>query len=349
MSQSNKRKRQPVGIGMEPTKTELGAFVRERRLELDLSQDEVGAVIPRGHGSNVVSMIELGTRKYLADDQLIALANMLRVDVEALRSRMGMKRVRVPTTKLGKLIWKRREKLGLSIEAFAKLMEVSPEQARELELRKSPTIPCTRVPALAKALQLKPEKLLPFAVAHERETMNVLGTLVRKTRKVQGMSQVALAAQLGVCRQIVYIIESGKYSFERGSVTLERIAEVLGLHVASLYAVQPNRKQRKYQNRSAALVPNPHVPETLGSFFAAQRKALRITQAELARLAKISCAAVSAAEAGRGSIGRDVYDGIVKALRCEVPVEFVPAVLRGRGRPRRIEEESLTITPDDLH
>ena len=49
---NNKGKKQPAGVGMVPSKTVLGEFMRARRLELDMRQVELNRLIPRSGYQN---------------------------------------------------------------------------------------------------------------------------------------------------------------------------------------------------------------------------------------------------------------------------------------------------------
>src|SRR3989344_4473939 len=100
------KKSQPAGVGMTPSKTELGKFIRERRLELNMRQ--ITLAKRAGLAQNLFSMYEIGTRKYLNEKQLIGLAKALHVEVEELRKRMPVKPGSELKTELGKLIRSRR-------------------------------------------------------------------------------------------------------------------------------------------------------------------------------------------------------------------------------------------------
>ena len=135
---SNKGKFQPVGVGMTPSKTEFGSFIRARRIELNIRQILLAQEI--GLSQYLISMIEIGKRKYLNNDQLEQLAKALQCDIEELRKRMPTRRLTQPITELGKLIRSRREELGLSLQEFAKKMEIDPQKAKRMEVRRSTTI-----------------------------------------------------------------------------------------------------------------------------------------------------------------------------------------------------------------
>src|SRR5690348_3936792 len=98
---SNKGKFQPVGVGMSPTTTELGSFVRACRLKLGMRQ--VPLSLQCGFARQMISQIETGMHKGLKNEQLEALANALQCDPEELRKRVPQRAIQ-PTTELGKLI-----------------------------------------------------------------------------------------------------------------------------------------------------------------------------------------------------------------------------------------------------
>ena len=153
------KKHRPASIAMMPCKTELGSFIRARRLELDIRQVPLAkrARLAR----NMVSMIEIGTRKYLNDRQLERLAKALQCDPEELHERMPVKHTAQPRTELGKLIRSRREELGLSLRAFGKKLRMTPQQAKCLEVKKAKSISYGLLKPLANALDL--DHLCPSA------------------------------------------------------------------------------------------------------------------------------------------------------------------------------------------
>lgn len=68
-------KTQPAGACMKPSKTELGKFIRARRLRLDLRQAQVAQ--RTGIPQSSYSALELGKRKYLNTEQMKHLATVL--------------------------------------------------------------------------------------------------------------------------------------------------------------------------------------------------------------------------------------------------------------------------------
>src|SRR3989344_8691529 len=177
---------QPAGVGMTPSRTKFGSFIRTRRLALDIRQVQLAK--KAGLVQTMVSLIEVGRRKHLNDRQLERLAKALQCDTEELRKRMPVKHIAQPTTKLGKLIRSRREELSLSLSAFAKKMKMTLERAEYLEVRKSPSIRYRLVKPLATVLDLDPSVLSKFAGKTQKETVSELGRLIRSRRKELGMS-----------------------------------------------------------------------------------------------------------------------------------------------------------------
>lgn len=240
---SKKGKANPAGVGMTSSKTELGKFIRSRRLELNLRQVPLSKLICVG--GNHISMIELGKRKYLNDRQLDRLAKALQCDPEELRKRMPVKHTAQPKTELGKLIRSRREELSLSLSDFAKKLRMTPRQAGKLEMRRSPTIRCKLVKPLASALDLKPTTLAKFAGITRKQNKSELGQLVRTRRKELGISAGALAEKLDVSRQFVNQIELGRCRLSNNDDMIARLAKILELDRNELEAVRLTRRQKR--------------------------------------------------------------------------------------------------------
>lgn len=226
------KKYQPAGVGMTPTTSEFGGFIRDRRLELNLGQ--VLLAKKTGLTQNLVSMIEIGERKYLNDRQLERFAKALQRDVEELRKRMPVKRVAQPTTELGKLIRLRREELGMNIGVFAQKLKMTPKRAKRLEIRKNPSIRYDFVKPLAAVLDLDLSVLGKFAGTTRKETKSKLGQLVRTRRKELAMRIEDLAQKLGVSRQFVNQIEFGHCRLSNNGQMIAKLAQVLNLDVNKL-------------------------------------------------------------------------------------------------------------------
>lgn len=325
------KKQQPAGVGMTPSKTELGSFIRARRLELDLRQ--VPLAKQAGLRQELVSMFEIGKRKYLNDLQLVRLAKALQCDPEELRKRMPVKHTAQPTTELGKLIRSRREELGLSFSTFAKKLGITPQQAKALEVRKSPTIRYKLVKPLVSVLELDPSNLAKFAGITRKQSKSELGQLVRTRRKELGMSIGVLAEKLDVSKQFVNQIEFGQCRLSENDEMIAQLAQILELNVNELEAVRPTRRRKQMDNT------NP-----LGKFLAAKRLEFRLSQSEVAERGEIQNSVVSGIETGRLRPSPNLLDKFAKALNCQIPPELIPPPRdhsNGRKDPRyRTERET---------
>jgi transcriptional regulator with XRE-family HTH domain len=70
-----------------------------------------------------------------------------------------------------------------------------------------------------------------------------LGDRIRKAREDYGMSAAKLAERVGITRQHLYMIESGR-TLDPGALTVTAIAEVLGVSTdALLRGKRPRRRQ----------------------------------------------------------------------------------------------------------
>lgn len=303
---------QPAGVGMTPCKTELGSFIRARRLELDLRQ--VPLAKSAGLAQTYVSQLETGEKKYLDDHQLETLARALACDPEELRKRMPKKLIAGPKAELGRLIRSRREELGLTMEEFAEKAGLTLKQAKILELRKNPGLHHKLVKPLAHALGLEPSILTKFVGLNRKPTNNELGRLIRTRRQELVMSGDQLAEKLGVSRQRVSQIELGQCRLCKDDDMIERLAKVLILEVDQLQAFRLKRRLK----RTVA------VPATLGRFLADKRLELQLTQREVAERAATSTSVVSALETGRIRRSSKLFNRIAQVLDCQIPPELIP-------------------------
>ncbi|GEM_PF-1881412 len=308
------KKQQPAGVGMKPSKTELGSFIRSRRLELDLRQ--VPLYKSAGLSHSAVSLLEIGDRKYLSSEQLERLAKELQCDPEELRKRMPVKPPAVqPTAELRKLIRSRREELGLTIEIFAEKMNMTPKQAKRFELSKSPNISYGLARLLADVLGLDNSIITKFVGTTRKQTKNKLGQLVRLRRKEMDMSIGQFAKKLKVSRQFVNQIEFGQCGLSQSDDMINRIANVLELEVGRLEAVRPARRL-KHRNDTST--------DSLGIFLATKRTELRLTQLEVSERLGTHVGAICNIELGKRRPNLDLLDKWAKVLQCEIPADLIP-------------------------
>lgn len=233
------KQHQRIGVGMTPSKTELGEFLRSRRFELGLTQAEVAR--RWGMSQKSLSALELGQRQYLTPQQVRTLAAALRSIAARLQVLIPQMRGSEPKTEFGKFVRLRREELGLTQAGLAIRLKVRPESIYCLE-RQHGILEST-VPRLAKALELPSATFEEYVTRpKEKPASSGMGELVRSRRKKLGLSQGQLAKKLRRTRQEVSSIELGKVRLSSDGVALARFARALKLDVARLKSVQPKRK-----------------------------------------------------------------------------------------------------------
>lgn len=310
---SKKGKAHPLGINMKPSRTELGKFIRSRRLELNLRQ--VLLADRAGLARNVVSMFEIGTREYLKDHQLVSLAEGLQCDPNELRKLMPTKAQ--PTTELGKLIRYRREELNLSLPVFAGKLGVTLQQAKNLEARKSPTIHYGLIKPLADVLNLDLSTLARFAGTTFKQSKSEFGQIIRTHRKELGMSIRTLAKELGVSFQFVNQIELGQCPLSESDERIVQLANILGLDVEELLAVRSSRMSRRGDKKRKGYYK--HRETALGDFMTRRRLELNLNQTQVADKASVHRDVIGRIE--RGSCRPDdlMLGKISQALGCEIP------------------------------
>ena len=282
------KKHHPVGIGMTPSRTEFGSFVRNRRLSLSLSQAFVAKLA--GLSQNSISMIEVGFQKNLNYRRLNELAKVLRCDPEELQKLMPIKNSTQTKTKIGELIRARREELDLTLEAFAERMGITCQQAKCLETKKSPGIRYGLVKQLANALNFKSSVFAEFVGTTSKPTNSELGQLVRARRKGLIMSLSQLASELDVSRQLVNQIELGQCRLSESDEMIKRLAQALQLDVNELRAVRPTRRLKQ----NTRISPTP-----FGKIIVSKRLELHLTQREVGKRVGVRAEVISNLETGR--------------------------------------------------
>jgi len=315
------KKHYPAGVGMTPSKTKLGRFIRARRLELDFKQ--IPLAERAGLSQARVSRLEIGKSEYLNDRQLEGLAQALQCHPEELRQRMPVRQIAQPKTELGKFVRSRRQELGLTPADLAKKIKITAQQAKYLELQRQ-GIGYGLVKPLAMALELDLSAFVQFVGSDRKQTESQLGQLVRRRRKELVISTEELAEKLDVSRQMVNQIELGKTSLSNSDDLIKQLAKILKLDVNVLQAVRPTPTRRREQIYS----PNP-----LGVFLAAKRLELHWTQKELGERAETTRHVVSFVERGGSRPSPNLLNKLAKALGCGIPADLAQ-LARPRGRPR---------------
>ena len=110
-----------IGAGMVTSKTALGTFVRNRRLELGLRQRDLANLA--SIYLRYISEIERGLRIYLTYAQLTRLATVIGCPIQDLQALVLGEKTLCPRTELGLLIYERRTALKMSRKRFASRMK----------------------------------------------------------------------------------------------------------------------------------------------------------------------------------------------------------------------------------
>lgn len=312
------KKFQPAGVAMTPCTTELGKFIRARRMQLDLRQVQVST--RTGMPLSYCSYLETGARKRLREDLIPKLAEVLECDPSELLALMPKKHHANPKTEFGWFIKTRVEQLGITNTELARRLHITSYAVRQLLYGRQRGTTYQKLRVFAQALEVEVSSLGRFVGSRgAKVTHSVLGQLVRDRRKELGLSIGGLATKLGVSKQFVCQIELGRVGLSSSDSVLEGLAKSLELDMAVLHAVRPQRRIKQ--------VPTDQT--TLGGFLAAHRLELHLTQREVARRADISLGYISQVEKGR-RISLPALEKITSALDCQVPVELVPQPAQGK-------------------
>lgn len=322
-------KYQAVGVGMTPSKTNYGRFVRAHRLKLDLRQHQLAELV--GILQPVISQFEVGKRKYLSFQQQENLARVLCFEPEELRKLMPVKRTRhsQPTTELGRRNQSRREELGLTLQEFADRMGMTLAQAEYLEIGKKLRIGYGTAKLLASVLKLDPSVFADFVGVGEKQTNSVFGGLVRSQRKRLMMTIDELAKKLGVSKSLVGYIESGELPLSENDDLIGRLASTFELDVNDLLAVRPKRRLKQ----------TTASRQSLNGFLAFRRFELNLTQWQVAHRCGIPETTISNIETGAIVPDNDQLGRLSKVLECEIPEELIPVPQK---RKRSYQKEART-------
>lgn len=304
------RKKHPVGIGMAPSKTELGKFIRERRLKIGFTQQTLAKRIRIKQ--NILSAIEVGTREYIKEKLLKRLAEALNCDCADLSRLTPVKKSAQPKTERGKFIRSRREELGLTYSVFARRMKKSLAQAKHAELNKNPAMQYSTAKVMARALRIDLSVLSKFMTKEFKQTANKLGQLIRTRRKALGMSSGELARKTGTKPQMINQIEHGQCPLCESGKLIKRLTKALKLKRGVLEAVLPARKLKK------VVIATP-----LGEFLSSRRIKLGLTLEKLSVLTQLNSSNLSIILRGKRNPKAAQLKRISQALKCRVPARLL--------------------------
>ncbi len=290
--------------------TDLGKFIREHRLALELSQGDI-SVPECGLTQASISLFEIGKRKSLSSEQMISLSVVLTCDMEELRKFARKSPVLEPVTKLNKFIHDRRVELGLTYSQIADRLGIPISQARYLEIRGYERLKYSRLHSVAKALELDVSALSEFVDPDNNEPSTDLGKLLRGRRKELGLRLKIVADKAGITRQRLNQIELGRCTME-SKETMNLLATALNLEISQLEAVKPKRKFKEITASSP-----------LGDFFSKKRLELKISREGLGALAEMSSHSILRIEMSSPVKWKTVQK-LAKALKCEIPPELIP-------------------------
>ncbi|MFH0873719.1 MAG: helix-turn-helix domain-containing protein [Candidatus Komeilibacteria bacterium] len=294
---------------MVPCRTQLGSFLRARRLELGLSQVQIAKRL--GLGQPEYSGYERGEHTP-GNDRLTVYAAAMNWELAQLKELVPRKWYeKKPVTKLGRFLRARREELGLSVHALAKLCGFTIEVVRSWEFGRNRGLRQSSARLLAKALALKPIQLEPFISDNAKTAGSSLGRIIRWRRRELGWSAVDLALKLGKSHQYVSAVELGKTPLCQNDVMIRRLAEVLQLELAVLQAA---RYKRKLKQIAAD-------PATVSGFIVARRLEQNLSRVELALRAGVTAAIIFYIETGR-RFPQGALDKVAQALGCEIPLNL---------------------------
>lgn len=232
-----------IGMGVSESKSELGIFIRKRRMELGYRQAELAKKLKILQSA--VSSIELGNRSlvYYHGFNWRKMAKALKCSIKEIEKRLPKIEIQLPQTDLGWFIQNRRKELKMTIKEFAKRMNIPTYRADYLEKRKHETRKYEMLRKIADALSVEISELSNFTIKCRRECTNDLGRIIREQRKNLCISGIEFAAKLGVTRQYVNQIEGGAINMIKSEQMLKKIAVILKLDFEKLKASRPKKKE----------------------------------------------------------------------------------------------------------
>lgn len=309
----------PIGSNMAPSVTELGKFIRERRLKLGLSQCALGDAAGGKMPQYFITCLETGKSSYLSSKRVADLARALSCSPAKIGALVPKKQEVEPTTEKGNLIRGRREQLGLTFAEFARRMGISLEKARRMEISKYPNIGrYSTLRLLAHALELEPAVLIRFVGWQRKQADSDLGRLIRSRREGLGLSCAELGRKLGISRAAMSQIELGETRLSQNDIKFAKLAKALRIDIAKLKALRLKKRLKQI----------PADPRTLGGFLTIRRLKLNLTQREVVERSGLHIHTIGTIEKNRHCPRRSSLDKLAGVLEFRVSRE--PASQSGR-------------------
>jgi transcriptional regulator with XRE-family HTH domain len=221
---------------MKPCQTELGAFIRARRMELGLSQESLAKVA--GLQASLIGRFETGWSKRLSSIPLEKLALALQCESRELSALNPP--YKQATTEFARFVQARAKELGLSLREIAtRLGRNAPFKTRDLTVIGD----YRTLNHWARALKCNPSNLEQFLLDRGFKTVpsTPLGRFVRIRRRELGLNLSDLAKALGVSRQAVSYIEMGETSLATKPESTARLAHVLQVTIEELTQLQMSK------------------------------------------------------------------------------------------------------------
>lgn len=231
---------------MKTQKSELGKFIKKRRLSLGLSVLELAKLVGLsihsiyayegsfGHSTGSEMTVEL-KNKFVKALQ----CNLSEIESKLPKSRKFISK-KVPTNKLGKILHAKRLKFNLSQKALCMKIGIKSDwRYRELELGITKKMNQQFAESLSVVLEIPLDKLKPFvtnsiilANSSMTKCTTEFGKYIRSKRISLGISGEKLGKALDVSRATISLLELGK--LKPAEVHLINLADVLNVKIETL-------------------------------------------------------------------------------------------------------------------
>ena len=151
----------------------------------------------------------------------------------------------------------------------------------------------------------------------------LMGRMFRRARKKLGLSLKRCAEKIGVSRQAIHQLETGKTKGSNSKL-IENLVQVLGLNINELEAVRPKRKLCEKKRDTP-----------LGDYLTRRRLKVHLTQDKVVRRAGVG-RFLSDIERGKCLPKHSTLNKIAGALECKIPKKLVPKTRHGRSRKKAV-------------
>lgn len=233
-----------LGHSMKEATSELGKFVRSRRLALNLTQNDLATKM--GISTSIVTEIERGNYKTLQSKRVAQLVDVLNCTNEEITNLFIKSRAK-EWKGAGKLLNDLCASKNRSLDEVLKNIGWNVKRVSSFKSRGGQAISSKIAKKIAEKLNCPISEFAPILNVGKVSPNTNMGKIIREYRIKKGLSAWGVARILQITRQAMNGIESGKYP---GSLKIRlKLMEILEIPIDVCPEMAKETVRRQYKKR----------------------------------------------------------------------------------------------------